>query len=80
MNIGERCNVAGSRKFLRLIKEGNYEEVLRIARKQVEDGAQIIDINMDDGMLDAVKEMTTFLNPIAAETGYCQSTCNDRLF
>jgi len=67
VNIGERCNVAGSRKFLRLIKEGNYEEALTIARKQVEDGAQIIDINMDDGMLDAVKEMTTFLNLIAAE-------------
>lgn len=67
INIGERCNVAGSRKFLRLIKEGNYEEALTIARKQVEDGAQIIDINMDDGMLDAVKEMKTFLNLIASE-------------
>ncbi len=67
INIGERCNVAGSRKFLRLIKEGNHEEALSIARKQVEDGAQVIDINMDDGMLDAVKEMTTFLNLIASE-------------
>lgn len=67
VNVGERCNVAGSRKFLRLIKEGNYEEALAIARKQVEDGAQIIDVNMDDGMLDAVKEMRTFLNLIAAE-------------
>lgn len=67
MNVGERCNVAGSRKFLRLIKEENYEEALTIARKQVEDGAQVIDINMDDGMLDAVKEMTTFLNLIASE-------------
>lgn len=67
INIGERCNVAGSRKFLRLIKEGNYEEALSIARKQVEDGAQVIDINMDDGLLDAVKEMTTFLNLIASE-------------
>lgn len=67
VNIGERCNVAGSRKFLRLIKEENYEEALTIARKQVEDGAQVIDINMDDGMLDAVKEMTTFLNLIASE-------------
>lgn len=67
VNIGERCNVAGSRKFLRLIKERNYEEALTIARKQVEDGAQVIDINMDDGMLDAVKEMTTFLNLIASE-------------
>lgn len=67
VNIGERCNVAGSRKFLRLIKEGAYEEALAIARKQVDDGAQIIDINMDDGMLDARKEMVTFLNLIASE-------------
>lgn len=67
INVGERCNVAGSRKFLRLIKEGNYEEALSIARKQVDDGAQIIDLNMDDGMLDAAKELTTFLNLIAAE-------------
>ncbi|MDR3267694.1 MAG: methionine synthase [Tannerella sp.] len=67
INIGERCNVAGSRKFLRLIKEGNEEEALIIARKQVEDGAQVIDINMDDGLLDGVKEMTTFLNLIASE-------------
>ncbi|MCD7936863.1 MAG: methionine synthase [Tannerellaceae bacterium] len=67
INIGERCNVAGSRKFLRLIKEEKYEEALSIARKQVEDGAQIIDVNMDDGMLDARKEMVTFLNLIASE-------------
>lgn len=67
INVGERCNVAGSRKFLRLIKEGNYEEALTIARKQVEDGAQVIDINMDDGMLDTAKEMVTFLNLVAAE-------------
>lgn len=67
VNVGERCNVAGSRKFLRLIKEKNYEEALHIARKQVEDGAQVIDINMDDGMLDAVSEMKNFLNLIASE-------------
>lgn len=67
VNIGERCNVAGSRKFLRLIREGAYDEALAIARKQVDDGAQIIDINMDDGMLDARKEMVTFLNLIASE-------------
>ncbi|MDR1879373.1 MAG: methionine synthase [Tannerellaceae bacterium] len=67
INIGERCNVAGSRKFLRLVKEKSYEEALAIARKQVEDGAQVIDINMDDGMLDAASEMTTFLNLIASE-------------
>ena len=59
--------MAGSRKFLRLIKEKNYEEALAIARKQVEDGAQVIDINMDDGLLDAVEEMKTFLNLIASE-------------
>lgn len=67
INVGERCNVAGSRKFLRLINEKKYNEALSIARKQVDDGAQIIDINMDDGLLDARAEMTTFLNLIAAE-------------
>lgn len=66
-NVGERCNVAGSRKFLRLIKERNYGEALQIARKQVEDGALVIDINMDDGLLDAKAEMVTFLNLIASE-------------
>ena len=67
VNVGERCNVAGSRKFLRLIKEKNYDEAVAIARKQVEDGALVIDINMDDGLLDAKQEMQTFLNMIAAE-------------
>lgn len=67
VNVGERCNVAGSRKFLRLIKEKNYEEALQIARKQVEDGAMVIDINMDDGLLDAASEMVHFLNLIASE-------------
>jgi len=67
INVGERCNVAGSRKFLRLIKEKNYDEAISIARKQVEDGALVIDINMDDGLLDARQEMVTFLNLIAAE-------------
>ena len=67
VNVGERGNVAGSRKFLRLIKEKNYEEAIGIARKQVADGAQVIDINMDDGLLDAQEEMTTFLKLIAAE-------------
>ena len=66
-NVGERCNVAGSRKFLRLIKEKNYDEAIAIARKQVNDGALVIDINMDDGLLNAREEMTTFLNMIAAE-------------
>lgn len=67
VNVGERCNVAGSRKFLRLIKEKNYEEALQIARKQVEDGAMVIDVNMDDGLLDAKAEMVHFLNLIASE-------------
>ena len=67
VNIGERCNVAGSRKFLRLINEKKYDEALSIARQQVEDGALIIDVNMDDGLLDARREMTTFLNLIASE-------------
>lgn len=67
VNVGERCNVAGSRKFLRLINEKKYEEALTIARQQVEDGALVIDVNMDDGLLDAVQEMTVFLNLIASE-------------
>ena len=72
INVGERCNVAGSRKFLRLISEKKYDEALGIARKQVEDGAQIIDINMDDAMLDAQNEMVTFLNLIASEPEICR--------
>jgi len=67
VNVGERTNVTGSRKFLRLIKEEKYDEALSIAREQVEGGAQIIDINMDEGMLDGVYAMTKFLNLIAAE-------------
>ncbi len=67
VNVGERCNVAGSRKFLRLIKEKSYDEAIGIARKQVSDGALVIDINMDDGLLDAKAEMVNFLNMIAAE-------------
>lgn len=67
INIGERTNVTGSRKFLRLIKEEKFEEALEVARAQVEGGAQIIDVNMDEGLLDGVEAMTTFLNLIAAE-------------
>ncbi len=66
-NVGERTNVTGSKKFLRLIKEEKYDEALSVAREQVEGGAQAIDINMDEGMLDAAKAMTTFLNLIASE-------------
>ncbi len=67
LNIGERCNVAGSRKFLRLINEKRYDEALAIARSQVENGAQILDLNFDDGMLDAKTEMVNFVNLIASE-------------
>ena len=67
INIGERCNVAGSRKFLRLINEKNYDEALQIARKQVEDGAMVLDINMDDGLLDAKAEMTHFVNLLMSD-------------
>ncbi|MGB5482729.1 MAG: dihydropteroate synthase, partial [Eudoraea sp.] len=67
INIGERTNVAGSRRFLRLIKEEKYEEALDIARHQVEGGAQIIDINMDDGLIDGKQAMIRFLNLVMAE-------------
>lgn len=67
INIGERTNVAGSRKFLRLIKDGEFDEALSIARDQVEGGAQIIDINMDDGLIDGKEAMVKFLNLIASE-------------
>lgn len=67
VNVGERCNVAGSRKFLRLIKEGAIDEAVEIARSQVETGAQIIDINMDDAMLDATAEMTMFIERVGLE-------------
>ena len=72
LNVGERTNVTGSKKFLRLIKEGNYEEALSIAREQVEGGAQVIDVNMDEGMLDSEQAMTTFLNLIASEPDICR--------
>lgn len=67
INIGERCNVAGSRRFLRLIKEQQYEDAVGIARRQVENGAQVLDINMDDGLLDTEREMVHFLRLLAAE-------------
>ncbi|MEQ9187157.1 MAG: methionine synthase [Cryomorphaceae bacterium] len=67
INVGERTNVAGSKKFLRLIKEGEFEEELSIARHQVEGGAQILDVNMDDGLIDGKAAMVNFLNMIAAE-------------
>jgi len=67
VNIGERCNVAGSRRFCKLIKNGKMEEALQVAKLQVENGAQILDINMDEGMLDGVSSMTKFVNLIASE-------------
>ena len=67
VNVGERCNVAGSRKFLKLISQKQYDEAIAIARRQVEDGAQVLDINMDDGLLDAEAEMTHFLRLLSAE-------------
>ncbi|WP_272151983.1 methionine synthase [Tenacibaculum aiptasiae] len=72
INVGERTNVAGSRKFLRLIKEEKYDEALAIARHQVDGGAQIIDINMDDGLIDGKEAMVRFLNLIAAEPDICR--------
>ena len=65
--VGERSNVAGSPKFARLIREGNFSEALEIAKQQVENGANVIDINFDDGMLDAIECMTKFLNLVASE-------------
>lgn len=70
--VGERCNVAGSRKFLRLINEKKYDEALDIARTQVERGAMVIDVNMDDGLLDARQEMITFLNLLASDPSICR--------
>ena len=70
--VGERCNVAGSRKFLRLINEKKYDEALDIARTQVEKGAMVIDVNMDDGLLDAKQEMITFLNLLASDPSICR--------
>ncbi len=67
INIGERCNVAGSRKFGRIVREGKFEEGIEIAREQVENGAQILDINMDEGLIDSVAAMTRFLNLLTAE-------------
>lgn len=67
INVGERTNVTGSKKFARLVREGHYEEALSVARQQVENGAQILDVNMDDALLDGQQAMTTFLNLLAAE-------------
>src|SRR5262245_43659292 len=67
INIGERTNVTGSKKFARLIRENKYEEALSVARQQVENGAQVLDVNMDDALLDGIQAMTTFLNLLQSE-------------
>src|SRR6476620_9179412 len=67
VNVGERTNVTGSKKFARLIRDGQYEEALSVARQQVESGAQVLDVNMDDAMLDGVAAMTTFMNLVQSE-------------
>src|SRR5947208_10603149 len=67
VNVGERTNVTGSKKFARLIRDNKYEEALSVARQQVESGAQILDVNMDDALLDGVKAMTTFINLLQSE-------------
>lgn len=72
VNVGERCNVTGSARFKRLVMEGDYATALEVAKEQVENGAQILDVNMDEGMLDAVEAMTTFLKLIASEPDICR--------
>jgi 5-methyltetrahydrofolate--homocysteine methyltransferase len=72
INVGERTNVTGSKKFARLIRDNKYEEALSVARQQVENGAQVLDVNMDDALLDGVKAMTTFLNLLQAEPDICK--------
>src|SRR6201991_409461 len=67
VNVGERTNVTGSKKFARLIRENKYEDALSVARQQVESGAQVLDVNMDDALLDGVQAMTTFINLLQAE-------------
>ena len=79
VNVGERCNVTGSAIFRRLIEADDYAAAVQIARDQVANGAQIIDVNMDEGMLDSEQAMQTFLNLIASEPDVARLTHNDRL-
>jgi 5-methyltetrahydrofolate--homocysteine methyltransferase len=67
VNVGERCNVTGSKKFARLIRDNKYDEAIAVAREQVDGGAQVIDVNMDEGMIDGVQAMTKFMNLLMAE-------------
>jgi cobalamin-dependent methionine synthase I len=79
VNVGERTNVTGSAKFPSLIKEENFTEALDIARQQVESGAQVIDINMDEGMLDSLAAMEVFLEPDCIGAGHFPRAAYDRL-
>ncbi|KAH9521002.1 hypothetical protein DERF_004677 [Dermatophagoides farinae] len=72
VNIGERCNVAGSKRFARLIRQKKYSEALQVAKEQVENGAQVLDVNMDEGMIDGPREMANFLNLISTEPEICR--------
>ena len=72
VNIGERCNVAGSKRFARLIRQKKYSEALQVAKEQVENGAQVLDVNMDEGMIDGPKEMANFMNLISTEPEICR--------
>ena len=80
VNVGERTNITGSKKFARLIRENKYEEALVVARQQVENGAQILDVNMDDALLDGEKAMTTFPEPDPERARYCEDSDHDRFF
>ena len=77
VNVGERTNVTGSKKFARLIRDGLYEEALSVARQQVENGAQVLDVNMDDALLDGVLAMTTFYESLTGRTRHCEDSNYD---
>ena len=79
VNVGERTNVTGSRRFAKLVLEGEYEAALEVARQQVENGAQMIDVNMDEGLLDSEAAMATFLQLVASEPDDRQGAGDDRL-
>ena len=79
MNIGERTNITGSKKFAKLILNNQFDEAVDVARQQVENGAQIIDVNMDEGMLDGKAAMIQVFKPHCCRTGYFSGTCYGRL-
>ena len=80
INVGERTNVTGSKMFARLIREGQYEAALAVARQQVENGAQVIDVNMDDALLEGMQAMTIFFKLNTIRAGYCEDSHHDRFF